>query len=69
MEAARKRSEIDKKMRVMLREIAYFLIFLLLLVYVCTGNQDKNVFYQNQDLRNAFGAKVNKVSKCILSDD
>ena len=62
LEAARKKNEIDKKMRDMLREISYLVIFLLLLIYVATGSRDANVFIQNNNLKTTFHtAEVPKV--------
>jgi hypothetical protein len=38
----------------MLRQVLAYLFLLIGLVYVCIGNQDANVFYQSQDLRNSL---------------
>ena len=62
LEAARKENEIDDKMRTMLKNMTLFIIFLFLLVYICTANMDENVFHQNQDLRNSFEQQVDLVS-------
>ena len=54
----RRKKEIENKVSSMVREVAWNLIFLLLLALVIFGNQDDTVFHQNQHLRNTFTAMV-----------
>ena len=49
-----KKQSLDTKMRAMMKEILFYSFFIFLLVFVVNGNQDENVFWQNQDLRNRF---------------
>jgi len=60
---ALKRRSLDAKMRAMMKEIVFYGFFIFLLVFVVDGNQDENVFWQNQDLRNNFDFKLSSVSK------
>ena len=46
----------------MIREIVYFTIFLIVLLYVANGNQNENVFLQNRDLVNVFTRRSHLVS-------
>ena len=62
LQAARDKLDTEKKMRLMMREIAYHVIFLVCLLLVCNMNQDTNVYLQNQDLRNVFTKNISKVS-------
>ena len=61
-EACRK-DEIDKKMKTMIREILFYLIFLILLLIVVNGQQDTSSYRQNSNLigiltRNSLANKV-----------
>ena len=53
-EHIQKKKEMGIKMSNLLRQLAWQIIFLLLIIFVCDGNQDNNVYWQNQDLRNTF---------------
>ena len=51
---ARRKAELDSKLRAMLREIAWQVVLLVLFTWVVIGSLDSNVFYQNDDIRNVF---------------
>ena len=51
---AKKKADIDRKSQLMIREIAWQVVFLVLILWVVVGSQDSNVFHQNQHLRNLF---------------
>ena len=51
---ARRKGDLDDKLRAMLREIAWQVVLLVLFTWVVIGSLDSNVFYQNGDIRNAF---------------
>ena len=57
----KRKKEINEKMSAMLRQMSWQIIFLILLVFVINGNQDTNVFLQNQDLRNTFQGDLDSV--------
>lgn len=50
---------MDKQMRLMLRQVLSYLLFLFMIVYVCITNQDPNAFLQNQDIKNTFTNGIN----------
>ena len=52
--AARRKAELDGKLRAMIREIAWQVVLLVLFTWVVIGSLDSNVFHQNDDIRNAF---------------
>ena len=60
---ARRKGDLDDKLRAMLREIAWQVVLLVLFTWVVIGSLDSNVFYQNDDIRNAFieDADVRKI--------
>ena len=47
-----KRKDTDDKMKTMIREILFYVVFLLLLLIVANGQQDINSFRKNQHLIN-----------------
>ena len=61
IQAARLRKENDRKLQAMISEVVWQVIFLVLLLWVVVGNQDGNVYLQNQDLRNTFISDVEDV--------
>ncbi len=62
MDEARHKLEINSKMKAMIREVCYYLGFLLLLILVINTNQDANTFYQNVDLVNTYASSMDEVS-------
>ena len=46
----------------MIRDIVWQILYLIILLWVVIGNQDTNVYCQNQDLRNRFASDVEDVS-------
>ena len=67
IDAAKKRQELDAKSRSLVREVAWQIIFLAILLWVIVGNQDHNVFYQNTNLKDMFFSDIGRVS-IILED-
>ena len=63
---AREKEEIDAKMKRMMRELAFYVIFLILLVIVANGNRDANSFLQNENLRTVFAPDSNDVSPSVI---
>ena len=45
---------LDSKMRAMMKEVVFYVSFIVLLLIVVNGNQDENVFWQNQNLRDSY---------------
>ena len=54
IEAAKKKSALDKKLRGMIREILWQVILLILICWVIYGNQNANFYTQNEHLNNLF---------------
>ena len=65
VESAQKTRYLDNKVRAMLREIVWQVIMFVLFTWVIVGPLDSNVYYQNQDIRNAFieDAEVHAIPK------
>ena len=51
---AKKNRELERKFQMMVREIFWQVVLLALMLWVVVGNQDGNVYYQNEHLRNLF---------------
>ena len=51
---ARRRAEVDAKMKAMIREILFYLGFLMLLLIVVNGQQDTNSYRQNYNIINVL---------------
>jgi hypothetical protein len=64
IEGAVKVASLDQRMRMMFRQVLAYIFLLLLLVYVCTANQDTDAFRQNEDLRSRFLAKLEVKFPC-----
>lgn len=48
--ATRRRAELDDKMKSMIREVLFYVGFLVLLLIVANGQQDNLSYQQNQNL-------------------
>ena len=55
---AKKRVRLERKFQTMVREVLWQLVLLGLMLWVVVGNQDGNVFYQNQHLKHLFVDKM-----------
>ena len=55
---AKKRARLERKFQTMVREVLWQLVLLGLMLWVVVGNQDGNVFYQNQHLKHLFVDKM-----------
>ncbi len=53
--------EMNRKMKVMIREICFYVLFLFLLLFVVNTNQDGNTYYQNADLVNTYTSDMDQV--------
>ena len=62
---ARRRRELDRKFKGMLREIVWQFILLCLILWVIVGGRDANVFYQNQDIKNVFLEDYEVCQRCV----
>ena len=51
---AKKRARLERKFQTMIREVLWQLVLLGLMLWVVVGNQDGNVFYQNQHVMHLF---------------
>ena len=60
---AQKRGQLDKKFKQMIKEVLWQLILLALMLWVVMGNQDGNVYYQNQHIRHLFVDDMPTVSE------
>ena len=47
---AKKNRELERKFQMMVREIFWQVVLLALMLWVVVGNQDGNVYYQNEHL-------------------
>ena len=56
VEEAKEKRKMDKKVNSMIREILLQGLFLLMLLIIIYGNQDYDVYLQNNDLRNRLGS-------------
>ena len=61
---ARRKADIDAKMKAMIREILFYVGFLLLLLIVVNGQQNNNSYLQNKNLVSILtvGTLTNTVS-------
>ena len=48
------KAEIDNKMKSMIREVLFYLLFIILLLIVVDGQQDTNSYLQDNDIINLF---------------
>ena len=62
IEQAKKRGVLERKFQLMIREVLWQLILLGLMLWVVVGNQDGNIYYQNQHLKNVFVEDMPTVS-------
>lgn len=63
--AARRKREIDEKMKSMIREIIFYVAFLFFILLVVNGQQDNWSFQQNQNLVYTLtGSVLNNVVSC-----
>ena len=60
---AQKRGQLDKKFKMMIKEVLWQLILLVLMLWVVLGNQDGNVYYQNKHIRHLFVDDMPTVSE------
>ena len=51
---ARRRQELDAKLKGMIREIVWQFVLLCVILWVIVGGRDSNVFQQNEDIKNVF---------------
>jgi len=51
---AKRKAEMDAKMRTMIREILFYVVLLFLLLVVINGQQDSNAFLQNHSIASLF---------------
>jgi len=64
--SARRKREIDEKMRIMIREILFYVLFLFFILLVVNGQQDNWSFQQNQNLVYTLTSPVLNNVVCIM---
>ena len=66
IQEAKKQSELDRKLRTMIREVLWQLILLALMLWVAVGNRDVNVYLQNAHLKHIFVDELPEVSADVI---
>lgn len=61
-EDMKKKEELQKKMINLFYEVLWDIVYLLLLLWIIVGNQNQNVFRQNNSLTNMFSEDLDDVS-------
>jgi len=60
MAEAKRKADMDDKMKAMIREILFYAVLLLLLLVVINGQQDSDSFRQNSSIASLFKKYLNK---------
>jgi len=60
LEAAKRKAEMDDKMKVMIREILFYALLLFFLLIVINGQQDTDSYRQNSSIISNFNKYLKK---------